>query len=100
MATSYSPKIITDGLVLALDAGDIKSYPGTGTTWKDRSGNALNGTLLNSPTFSGANKGDFSFDATNESVSIAETSILNLQTYNTFNRGINAVSKSRRVCIE
>ena len=76
MATSYSPKIITDGLVLALDAGDIKSYPGTGTTWKDRSGNALNGTLLNSPTFSGANKGDFSFDATNESVSIAETSIL------------------------
>lgn len=81
MSSHANPNIITDGLVLALDAGDIKSYPGTGTTWKDRSGNNLNGTLLNSPTFSGANKGDFSFDATNESVSIAETSILNLQTY-------------------
>jgi len=81
MSSHANPDIVTDGLVLALDAGDIKSYPGTGTTWKDRSGNNLNGTLLNSRTFSSTNKGDFSFDATNESVSIAETSILNLQTY-------------------
>jgi len=81
MATAYQPKIITDGLVLCLDAADKKSYPGTGTTWKDRSGNNLNGSLINSPTFSSDNNGNFSFDATNESVSIAETSILNLQTY-------------------
>ena len=81
MATSYSPKIITDGLVLCLDAADKKSYSGSGTTWTDRSGNNLNGSLINSPTFSSDNNGNFSFDATNESVSIAETSILNLQSY-------------------
>jgi len=44
------PSIITDGLVLALDASNISSYPTTGTTWYDLSGNN-NGTLVNSPTF-------------------------------------------------
>ena len=81
MALAHSPKIVTDGLVLCLDAGDVKSYPGTGTTWADRSGNNLNGTLVNSPTFNNEKKGNFLFDATNETISIAETSILNLQSY-------------------
>jgi hypothetical protein len=40
MALSHSPKIVTDGLVLCLDAGDRKSYSGSGTTWIDRSGNS------------------------------------------------------------
>jgi hypothetical protein len=47
MALSHSPKIVTDGLVLCLDAGDRKSYSGSGTTWYDRSGNGNNGTLVN-----------------------------------------------------
>jgi hypothetical protein len=51
MALSHSPKIVTDGLVLCLDAGDGKSYSGSGTTWTDRSGNGNNGTLTNDPTF-------------------------------------------------
>jgi hypothetical protein len=50
MATSYQPKIITDGLVLCLDAGDRKSYSGSGNTWTDRSGNSIS-TLINAPTF-------------------------------------------------
>jgi len=33
------PDIITDGLVLALDAGSERSYPGSGSTWSDLSGN-------------------------------------------------------------
>ena len=45
MAFRYSPKIVTDGLVLALDAGSENSYPGSGTTWTDLSGNGNNGTL-------------------------------------------------------
>jgi hypothetical protein len=45
MAISYNPRIVTDGLVLALDAGNPKSYPGSGTTWTDLSGNGNNGTL-------------------------------------------------------
>jgi hypothetical protein len=37
MAFNYSPKIVTDGLVLYLDAANPRSYPGTGTTWYDLS---------------------------------------------------------------
>ena len=40
MAQIYGPKIVTQGLVLSLDAGSINSYPGSGTTWYDMSGNA------------------------------------------------------------
>ena len=49
--------IVTDGLVLNLDAGWWNSYPTTGTTWTDLSGNNLNGTLTNGPTFNSANSG-------------------------------------------
>ena len=43
MAVDYSPRTVTDGLVLALDAGNTKSYPGSGTTWKDLSGKGNDG---------------------------------------------------------
>ena len=68
MAISRGPKIVTNGLVLALDGADKNSYPGTGTTWKDLSGNAYNGTLTNGPTFSNTNGGNISFDGTNDYV--------------------------------
>ena len=45
MATNYSPKIVTDGLILCLDAANSKSYSGTGTTWTDLSGNGNHFTL-------------------------------------------------------
>lgn len=45
------PHLVTDGLVLALDAANPLSYPGSGTTWRDLSGNGNNGTLVNGPTF-------------------------------------------------
>jgi hypothetical protein len=35
MAVGYNPRIVTDGLVLVLDAGNTKSYPGSGTTWSE-----------------------------------------------------------------
>jgi hypothetical protein len=68
MANQYGPRIVTDGLVLCLDAGNSKSYPGSGTSWTDLSGNNNNGTLVNEPTFSGANKGSIVFDGTNDVV--------------------------------
>jgi hypothetical protein len=68
MGTYYNPRIVTDGLVLALDAGNAKSYPGTGSTWFDLSGNRRNATLINSPSFSG---GIFTFDGVNQYASIA-----------------------------
>mgnify|MGYP003634681399 FL=1 len=66
MATAYQPKIITDGLVLCLDAADLKSYPGSGTTWTDRSGNTNNVTLVNGVGFGSNNGGVLTFDGVND----------------------------------
>ena len=68
MALAHSPKIITDGLVLCLDAGNAKSYPGSGTTWTDLSGSGNNGTLTNGPTYNSANGGSIVFDGVNDTV--------------------------------
>ncbi len=68
MTTSYSPLIVTDGLVMYLDAANTKSYPGTGTTWTDISRNNNNGTLTNGPTFSSANLGSIVFDGVDDYV--------------------------------
>lgn len=61
MSIFYNPKTITDGLVLCLDAANRKSYPGSGSTWTNRSGLSNNGTLVNTPTFSSENRGYLSF---------------------------------------
>jgi len=45
MGISIGPKIVTDGLMLCLDAGDLNSYPGSGTDCYDLSGNVNNGSL-------------------------------------------------------
>ena len=60
--------IVTSGLVLNLDAAQTASYPGTGTTWTDLSGNGNNGTLVNGPTYSSANYGSIVFDGSNDYV--------------------------------
>ena len=65
-----TPEIVTDGLILNLDAGDPNSYPGSGTTWTDLSGNGNNGTLTNGPTYSSANGGFLSFDGTDDFVTL------------------------------
>ena len=58
---AYGPKVVTNGIILALDAGNSKSYPGSGTTWTDLSGNANTGTLVNNPTYFAGEGGYFSF---------------------------------------
>lgn len=63
-----APKIITNGLVLHLDAAQKRSYSGTGTTWTDLSGKGNNGTLVNGPTFNSGNGGSIVFDGTNDYV--------------------------------
>lgn len=54
-------RIVTNGLVLYLDAGNPLSYSGSGTTWYDLSGNGNNGTIVGA-TFNSANKGVFVFN--------------------------------------
>jgi len=65
MSYSNGPTTVTDGLVLALDAGDRNSYPGSGTTWSDLAG-SNNGTLTNGPTFDSNNGGAIVFDGTDD----------------------------------
>jgi hypothetical protein len=79
MALSHSPSIITNGLVLCLDAANPKSYPGSGTTWTDLSGNGNNGELVNSPAYNSLNLGFFQF-ATNTFARIQNNTALDTQT--------------------
>jgi hypothetical protein len=80
--------IITNGLVLNLDAANKDSYPGTGTTWTDLSGGGYNGTLQNGPTFlSNVNGGIFSFDGTDDYVTTSNTGMLTNGTGN-FSYGV------------
>ena len=70
MATNYNPTIVTDGLVMCCDAANSKSYPGSGTTFIDVSGNGNHGTLNNSPTHDTEGGGCFEFDANTERIVI------------------------------
>lgn len=51
MSIYYGPGISTDGLVLLLDAGNTRSYPGSGTLWTDISGSGNNFTLTNAGAY-------------------------------------------------
>ena len=79
MAFAYSPKIVTDGLVFAVDAANTKSYPGSGTTWKDLSGNGNDGTLTNGPTFDSGNGGSIVFDGGNDYTPFPYNTLYNFQ---------------------
>lgn len=74
MAFNYGwrgPTIVSEGLILYLDAGSPNSYRTEfGSTWKDISGYGYNGTLVNSPTYSSLNGGNFLFDKTNDYVNL------------------------------
>ena len=61
-----SDVIIKNGLVLHLDAGNVASYSGTGTTWTDLSGNGNNGTLKNGVGYNSDNEGSLVFDGVND----------------------------------
>jgi hypothetical protein len=62
VAPTPNGSLITDGLVLNLDAGDLSSYSGTGTSWTDLSGNGNHGTLENNVTYNSSNQGYFVFN--------------------------------------
>ena len=65
--------IVSNGLVLNLDAANSSSYPGSGTTWTDLSGNGNNGTLVNGPTYNSSNGGNLAFNGSNAYVDVTLT---------------------------
>jgi hypothetical protein len=66
LGLSHSPSLVMNGLVLCLDAGNTKSYPGSGTTWTDLSGKSGAMTLTNGPTYSSADGGYILFNGVNQ----------------------------------
>jgi len=54
--------IVTDNLVLWLDAGNVASYPGSGTVWTDISPSAFSCTLINGVTYGSGNGGYLNFN--------------------------------------
>jgi hypothetical protein len=66
------PNAITNGLVLSLDAANRKSYPGSGTTWLDLSGNNNIGTLASGSAFSSANGGSIALDGADDYIRISQ----------------------------
>lgn len=83
--TRYLPQIITDGLILNLDASDISSYPRTGSTWRDLSGNANNGTLVNGVGYSNEKEGVMVFDGVDD--------------YGAVSHNANQVSTNFTICV-
>jgi len=73
---AYLGNIVTQGLVLDLDAAIKGSYPGTGSIWTDVSNNGNNGTLTNGPAFSSADYGAIVFDGTNDFVDCGTGSLI------------------------
>jgi hypothetical protein len=90
MGISYNPRISTDGLVLALDAGNPKSYPGSGTTWTDLSGFSKNGTLVNGVGYNSGNLGSLVFDGVDDHITISQRETSSAFTYEAFLMPTNA----------
>jgi hypothetical protein len=74
MGVYGGPNTIKNGLVFSLDAGNTKSYPGSGTTWSDLSGNGNNGTLTNGVGYDSSNLGSLVFDGVDDNIQLGNAS--------------------------
>lgn len=77
---AFSPTDIS-GLQLWLDAGNLQSYSGSGSSWLDLSGNSRNATLVSSPTFSSNDGGYFNFNGSTQYATVDGTFSVNQGTF-------------------
>jgi hypothetical protein len=78
-----APAVVTNGLVLLLDAGNPASYPGTGLTWTDLSISGNIGTFIGATSFNSSDGGTVLFNGnslSNDYVSVANNASFNLTT--------------------
>ena len=76
MTVNANPYIVTTGLTMNLDAGNPRSYPGTGTVWTDVSGQGYIGTLNNGVSYSSGNGGILNFDGVDDRVLLNSNTII------------------------
>ena len=74
----FGSPIVTDGLVFAVDANNIVSYPKSGTSWYNLTGSVVSASLINSPTFDPTNGGTIRFDGTDEYAAVQYNSSLDI----------------------
>ena len=74
MASIGGPDIVQSGLVAVFDAGSTRSYPGSGTTWFDLSGNGNNGTLTSASIGTTAS-GAMTFDGVDDKINITSINL-------------------------
>lgn len=70
--------IVTNGLVMCLDAANPRSYSGSGNIWYDLSQNKYVGTLTGTPAYTQDNNGSILFDGSNDRGSIPNLYISSL----------------------
>jgi hypothetical protein len=98
MSLAHSPSLVLPGLTLCLDAANSKSYPGSGTTWTDLSGNGNNGTLINGVGYNSGNLGSLSFDGVNDYVTLSSPVFNTFSTISIFSFiRFNTTSKSCQI---
>ena len=76
MATRYSPKIVTDNLILCLDAANSRSYSGSGSNWDDIAGESFIRGAIDGATFvphtTAAGAAHFNFDGNNDYINLGK----------------------------
>lgn len=80
MSTAQNGQIVTNGLVLALDAANTKSYDSGSSVWRDLTPYNLSGSLINGPTYNSNNGGSIVFDGSNDYAEFGDPSYLRLST--------------------
>jgi hypothetical protein len=92
MAFSYSPKIVTEGLVLYLDAANPYSYVSGSLNWNDLSRSQISGSLQNNPGYNSGNGGSIVFDGSNDFVDLGNSSNVTTFTSLTINTWVKPVT--------
>ena len=75
----FGAPIVTDGLVFAVDANNIVSYPKSGTSAYNLTGSGATGTLTNGTSFSPSDGGSFVFDGVDDYISFPNDTNLDSQ---------------------
>jgi len=89
MSRHHGAKLVDNGLVFNLDAANIKSYPGSGTTWVDIKSSSRNATLVNGVAYSTSRNGAFTFDGVDDYASVNQTVTSSAFTYEVVLKGTN-----------
>lgn len=101
MSFSFSPKTVTNGLSLYMDAGNPNSCATGSTSWLDLTANGNNGILASGSAYNSGSSGlggNVTFDGTNDFVAVRSTPSIRNQSF-TFCAWVNPIAGGIRTII-